>query len=259
MIRDFGLLARGRHRRHLPVLDHPPARDPRHPRVPLPHQRQGLPRGRRSAGSSCSSAASRPAAAIPLAIASVVDLLRGHRRRGQAHAADRSGAVGQPGVAEHQGSARGRGRDELVERARRVRPERRRVLRRVHQVRARLHARAARAAERASCSPVRASRPRSATSSPCPARPTSPPTGDEVQGRVRRSRPKDLQVSTVSPGSTDFNIVFRAGPSSLEDRAPIVKEIRDDTKPPRGSRSRRRASPSSASACSTTSRPIGSC
>ena len=48
------------------------------------------------------------------------------------------------------------------------------------------------------------------------------------------SRPKDLQASTVSPGSTDFNIVFRAGPSSLEDRAPIVKEIRDDTKPPAG-------------------------
>jgi hydrophobe/amphiphile efflux-3 (HAE3) family protein len=60
-----------------------------------------------------------------------------------------------------------------------------------------------------------------------------PPTGDEVKAAFAAA-PKDLQASTVSPGSTDFNIVFRAGPSSLEDRAPIVKEIRDDTKTPEG-------------------------
>ena len=59
------------------------------------------------------------------------------------------------------------------------------------------------------------------------------PTGDEVKAAFDVA-PEDLQASTVSPGSTDFNIVFRAGPSSLEDRAPIVKEIRDDTNPPEG-------------------------
>ena len=46
--------------------------------------------------------------------------------------------------------------------------------------------------------------------------------------------PDDLKASTVSPGGTDMNIVFRAGPSSLEDRAPIVQEIRDDTETPPG-------------------------
>ena len=38
--------ARGRDRRDLPLLDHPAARDPRHPRAPLAHHRQGLPRRR---------------------------------------------------------------------------------------------------------------------------------------------------------------------------------------------------------------------
>jgi hydrophobe/amphiphile efflux-3 (HAE3) family protein len=60
-----------------------------------------------------------------------------------------------------------------------------------------------------------------------------PPTGADVQ-KAFDVAPKDLQVSTVSPGSTDFNIVFRAGPSSLEERAPIVREIREDTHPPEG-------------------------
>jgi predicted RND superfamily exporter protein len=60
-----------------------------------------------------------------------------------------------------------------------------------------------------------------------------PPTGTDVKAAFEVA-PKDLQVSTVSPETTDFNIVFRAGPSSLEDRAPIVQEIRDDTHPPEG-------------------------
>jgi hydrophobe/amphiphile efflux-3 (HAE3) family protein len=59
------------------------------------------------------------------------------------------------------------------------------------------------------------------------------PTGAQVRAAYDVA-PKDLQVSSVSPGANDFNIVFRAGPSSLEDRAPIVQEIRDDTHPPEG-------------------------
>ena len=46
--------------------------------------------------------------------------------------------------------------------------------------------------------------------------------------------PDDLKASTVSPEATDMNIVFRAGPSSLEDRAPIVQNIRDNTETPEG-------------------------
>jgi uncharacterized protein len=59
------------------------------------------------------------------------------------------------------------------------------------------------------------------------------PTGAEVRAAFDVA-PEDLKVSSVSPNATDFNIVFRAGPSSLEDRAPIVTEIRDATKTPAG-------------------------
>ena len=59
------------------------------------------------------------------------------------------------------------------------------------------------------------------------------PTGEQVRAAFEVA-PDDLKASTVSPGGTDMNIVFRAGPSSLEDRAPIVQEIRDDTETPPG-------------------------
>jgi hydrophobe/amphiphile efflux-3 (HAE3) family protein len=59
------------------------------------------------------------------------------------------------------------------------------------------------------------------------------PTGDEVRAAFEVA-PDDLKVSTVSPEATDMNIVFRAGPSSLEDRAPIVQNIRDNTETPEG-------------------------
>jgi predicted RND superfamily exporter protein len=59
------------------------------------------------------------------------------------------------------------------------------------------------------------------------------PTGDDVRAAFDVA-PDDLKVSTVSPEATDMNIVFRAGPSSLEDRAPIVQDIRDNTETPEG-------------------------
>ena len=59
------------------------------------------------------------------------------------------------------------------------------------------------------------------------------PTGDEVRAAFDVA-PDDLKASTVSPEATDMNIVFRAGPSSLEDRAPIVQNIRDNTETPEG-------------------------
>jgi hypothetical protein len=46
--------------------------------------------------------------------------------------------------------------------------------------------------------------------------------------------PEGLKASTVSGAATDFNIVFRAGPSSLEDRAPLVQDMRENADPPEG-------------------------
>jgi hydrophobe/amphiphile efflux-3 (HAE3) family protein len=57
------------------------------------------------------------------------------------------------------------------------------------------------------------------------------PTGADVRAAFDVA-PRDLQVSTVDESGSDFNIVFRAGPSSLEDRAPIVNDIRDNPQPP---------------------------
>jgi predicted RND superfamily exporter protein len=57
------------------------------------------------------------------------------------------------------------------------------------------------------------------------------PTGADVRAAYEVA-PRDLQVSTVDESGTDFNIVFRAGPSSLEERAPIVHDIRENPQPP---------------------------
>ncbi len=62
-----------------------------------------------------------------------------------------------------------------------------------------------------------------------------PPTGEEVQ-ETYDAAPADIQASTVADDGQAFNMIFRAGPSSLEDRATIVREIRDTTEPPEGIR-----------------------
>jgi uncharacterized protein len=59
------------------------------------------------------------------------------------------------------------------------------------------------------------------------------PTGAEVKAAFDVA-PKDLQASSVSPDGNAFNIVFRTGPSSLEERAPLVDEMRNNTHPPEG-------------------------
>jgi len=61
------------------------------------------------------------------------------------------------------------------------------------------------------------------------------PTGADVKAAYETA-PPDLQASTVSPDHKHFNIVFRTGPGSLNDRAPMVRAIRDDTRPPDGIR-----------------------
>jgi hydrophobe/amphiphile efflux-3 (HAE3) family protein len=61
------------------------------------------------------------------------------------------------------------------------------------------------------------------------------PTGADVAAAYEVA-PRSLQVSSVSAGRDSFNIVFRAGPSSLEERAPIVEDIRERTVTPGGIR-----------------------
>ncbi|MET1002782.1 MAG: MMPL family transporter [Acidimicrobiia bacterium] len=59
------------------------------------------------------------------------------------------------------------------------------------------------------------------------------PTGADVRAAFDVA-PEGLKDSSVSAASTDFNIVFRAGPSSLEDRAPLVQDMRENADPPEG-------------------------
>ncbi len=61
------------------------------------------------------------------------------------------------------------------------------------------------------------------------------PTGPDVEAAWDVA-PRDIQVSTVADSKTAFNIVFRTGPGSLEDRAPMVRAVRDNTHPPEGIR-----------------------
>jgi len=63
------------------------------------------------------------------------------------------------------------------------------------------------------------------------------PTGEQVQA-VFDAAPRDVQLSTATPNATTpaMNIVFRTGPSGLDARAAVVRNIRDITKPPPGIR-----------------------
>jgi hydrophobe/amphiphile efflux-3 (HAE3) family protein len=48
--------------------------------------------------------------------------------------------------------------------------------------------------------------------------------------------PAAVKRSTVAENGSAFNIIFRTGPGSLEERAPVVRDIRDNTHPPEGIR-----------------------
>ena len=60
-----------------------------------------------------------------------------------------------------------------------------------------------------------------------------PPTGADVKAAFDAA-PADLQASSVADGGRAFNIVFRTSQASLEARAPMVREIRAQTRPPEG-------------------------
>jgi len=59
------------------------------------------------------------------------------------------------------------------------------------------------------------------------------PRGEDVRNAYDVA-PADVRSSTVSDGNRGFNIIFRTGPGSLEERAPVVRGIRADTRPPEG-------------------------
>ena len=59
------------------------------------------------------------------------------------------------------------------------------------------------------------------------------PTGQDLKNAYDVA-PEDVKKSTVANDGEAFNIIFRTGPGSLEARAPVVRGIRADTKPPAG-------------------------
>ncbi len=59
------------------------------------------------------------------------------------------------------------------------------------------------------------------------------PTGAEVEAAFEVA-PADVQASTVNADGTAFNMIFQAAPRSLEERAVVVRELREETAPPAG-------------------------
>ena len=59
------------------------------------------------------------------------------------------------------------------------------------------------------------------------------PLGAEVEAAYDVA-PKDIQSSTANLDAGALNLIFRTGASSLEDRAVVVREIRDTVDPPEG-------------------------
>ncbi len=60
-----------------------------------------------------------------------------------------------------------------------------------------------------------------------------PPTGADVRAAYDVA-PEDIKVSTVGDDGRAFNIAFRAGAGSLEDRAVLVGELQNDVETPPG-------------------------
>jgi len=61
------------------------------------------------------------------------------------------------------------------------------------------------------------------------------PTAADVRSAYAVA-PRDIRLSTVSPSGSAMNIVFRTGPSGLDARAKVVREIRATVQPPAGIR-----------------------
>jgi uncharacterized protein len=61
------------------------------------------------------------------------------------------------------------------------------------------------------------------------------PTAEIVRA-AWEAAPEDIKVSTASPDGSALNVIFLTGAGSLEDRAPIVEQLRADTAAPEGIR-----------------------
>ena len=66
-----------------------------------------------------------------------------------------------------------------------------------------------------------------------PGAPHVTPTGDDVKAAWGVA-PADVQRSTVAADHESMNLIFRTGNSPLEERAVVVREIRDTVQPPDG-------------------------
>ncbi len=60
-----------------------------------------------------------------------------------------------------------------------------------------------------------------------------PPTGAEVQAAFERA-PRDIQLSTGNVDEGALNLIFRTGGSGLDERAEVVREVRETVDPPAG-------------------------
>jgi hydrophobe/amphiphile efflux-3 (HAE3) family protein len=61
------------------------------------------------------------------------------------------------------------------------------------------------------------------------------PSAESVQAAYDLA-PEDIKVSTVANGGKDFNLIYLTKPGSLEERAKVVEELRDNTPTPPGIR-----------------------
>jgi len=59
------------------------------------------------------------------------------------------------------------------------------------------------------------------------------PTGEEVRAAFELA-PDDIKLSTVNPEEGALNLIFRTGDASLDERAEVVRDIRDNVDPPAG-------------------------
>jgi uncharacterized protein len=57
------------------------------------------------------------------------------------------------------------------------------------------------------------------------------PTAAQVRS-VYDTAPRDIKLSTVAPNGRAMNIIFRTGPSNLDARAKVVREVRSTVHPP---------------------------
>ena len=176
-----------------------------------------------------------PRTALPLMAASLVIFLGGIYVEGKLTLQTDPVAVGQPGLPEPQGHPDPGGRGRLVQRAGHLRRGRQRgaaVRRRDHRLPPRVHRPDPRGVPRAA-------QPASSIITPIgfltdiEGASDVVPTGEEIS-KAYEAAPDPVKTFTVADTEDDhaLNILFTTRPSSLDERAEMVNEIRDTVDPP---------------------------